>query len=50
MSVVIAYMVLEAATKDLLEAAVKDALRKGWQPIGGVSVSGTMFYQAMAGH
>jgi len=49
MSVIIAYMVLEGSTKELLEAAVKDALRKGWQPIGGVSVSGDKFYQAMAG-
>ena len=50
MPVVIAYMVLEGATKELLEAAVKDAIRKGWQPLGGVSVSGNIFYQAMAGH
>jgi hypothetical protein len=50
MSVVIAYMVLEGASRQELEAAVKDALRKGWQPIGGVAVSGGMFYQAMAGH
>jgi hypothetical protein len=50
MPVVIAYMVLEGATKELLEAAVKEAIRKGWQPIGGIAVSGAMFYQAMAGH
>jgi len=50
MSVVIAYMVLEGATRELLEAAVKDAIRKGWQPIGGIAVSGSMFYQAMGGH
>jgi hypothetical protein len=50
MSVVIAYMVLEADSKQELEIAVKDALRKGWQPIGGISVSEGKFYQAMAGH
>jgi hypothetical protein len=50
MSVVIAYMVLEGTTKQELEAAVKDAIRKGWQPIGGLAVSGNTFYQAMAGH
>ena len=50
MSVVIAYMVLEGASRQELEAAVKDAIRKGWQPLGGVAVSAGMFYQAMAGH
>lgn len=49
MSVVIAYMVIEAGTRQELETAVKDALRKGWQPLGGVSVSDGKFYQAMAG-
>jgi hypothetical protein len=50
MSVVIAYSVLEGATKELLEAAVKDAIRKGWQPIGGIAVSNGVFYQAMGGY
>jgi hypothetical protein len=49
MPVVIAYMVLEAASKKELEAAVKDAIRKGWQPMGGVAVSANLFYQAMVG-
>lgn len=50
MSVVIAYIVLEAASRELLEVAVKDSLRKGWQPIGGVAIQGNVFYQAMVGH
>jgi len=49
MAVVIAYMVIEAASREELESAVKDALRKGWQPLGGVSVSDGKFFQAMAG-
>jgi hypothetical protein len=49
MQVVIAYMVLEGASKQELETAVKEAIRKGWQPIGGVAVSGNMLYQAMVG-
>ena len=49
MAVVIAYMVLEAASRLELETAVKDALRKGWQPMGGIAVSGGVFYQAMVG-
>lgn len=49
MSVVIAYMVLEAASRQELESAVKDALRKGWQPMGGIAVSAGVFYQTMVG-
>jgi hypothetical protein len=47
---VIAYSVLEGATKELLEAAVKEYIRKGWQPIGGIAVSGGIFFQAMVGY
>ena len=50
MPVVIAYSILEAASRVQLETLVKEAISKGWQPVGGVSVSGGMFYQAMAGH
>jgi hypothetical protein len=49
MSVVIAYMLLEAESREQLETVVKDAIRKGWQPQGGVSVSNGIFYQAMVG-
>ena len=50
MAVVIAYSVLEAESKKQLEKLVSEAISKGWQPIGGVAVSGGMFYQAMGGH
>ena len=50
MMVVVAYVILEGETKTQLETLVKEYISKGWQPIGGVSVSGGHFYQAMAGH
>ncbi len=50
MSVVVAYIVLEAASKQQLEVLVKESISRGWQPLGGVAVSGFMFYQAMAGN
>jgi len=50
MSVVIAYKILEAPTAALLETAVKEALGKGWQPIGGIAIANGIFYQAVAGH
>jgi len=43
-------MILEAETKKQLEALVKEAIGKGWQPLGGVSSNGSLFYQAMAGY
>ncbi|MGD0801377.1 MAG: DUF1737 domain-containing protein [Terracidiphilus sp.] len=50
MPVIIAYSILQGASIQQLETLVKDAISKGWQPIGGVAVSGGVFYQAMAGH
>jgi hypothetical protein len=50
MSVIIAYSILQAASVQQLEALVKDAISKGWQPVGGVAVSGGVFYQTMVGH
>jgi protein involved in ribonucleotide reduction len=50
MTVLIAYTILQGTTKEQLEALVREAIGKGWQPIGGVAVSGNVFYQAMAGH
>ena len=50
MPVVIAYKVLEAETKAELEAAVREAIGKGWQPVGGLAVNNGRFYQAVAGH
>jgi hypothetical protein len=50
MPVLIAYTILEGSTKEQLEALVREAIGKGWQPIGGVAISGKVFYQAMAGH
>jgi len=50
MPVLIAYAILQGTTKEQLEALVREAIGKGWQPIGGVAVSGNVFYQAMAGH
>jgi hypothetical protein len=49
MSIVIAYIVVEAPSRKQLEAAVKEAIGKGWQPVGGVAVSGGVFYQALTG-
>jgi len=46
---VVAYKILEGATKAQLEELVKVAISKGWQPLGGVSVAGNLFYQAMVG-
>jgi hypothetical protein len=50
MPVLIANTILQGTTKEKLEALVREAIGKGWQPIGGVAVSGKVFYQAMAGH
>ncbi|MDR3724430.1 MAG: DUF1737 domain-containing protein [Terracidiphilus sp.] len=49
LSVVIAYKVLEARTREDLEKAVYEALGQGWQPLGGVAISDGMFYQAIVG-
>jgi hypothetical protein len=46
---IVAYMILEGATKAQLEEEVKVAISKGWQPLGGISVAGNSFYQAMVG-
>ena len=46
---VVAYKILEGATKAQLEELVKVAISKGWQPLGGVSVAKDVFYQAMVG-
>jgi hypothetical protein len=50
MAVIVAYKVLEGASKKDLEAAVKEAIKQGWQPLGGVAISNEIFYQAMGGH
>jgi hypothetical protein len=50
MPVIIAYMVLEASSKQELEEKVLEAIGKGWQPGGGVAVANGRFYQAMVGH
>ena len=50
MLVVIAYRVLEAGSREELETIVREAIGKGWQPLGGVSVCSGRFYQAMSGH
>jgi len=49
MSVVVAYTVLEASSKEKLEVLVMEFISKGWQPLGGVAIAGLSFYQAMAG-
>jgi hypothetical protein len=50
MPVIIAYMVLEAGSREELENLVKEAIGKGWQPEGGLAVANGRFYQAMVGH
>ena len=50
MSVVVAYKILEGATVKQLEALVADAIKNGWQPVGGVAISGTTLYQVVVGY
>ena len=50
MPIIVAYKILVGDSMQALEAAVKEAIKQGWQPIGGVAVNGSMFYQAIAGH
>jgi len=49
MSIVIAYKVLEATTREALEIAVREAISQGWQPQGGLSIHGGIFYQVVVG-
>lgn len=49
MAVVMAYKVLEASSREELEALVKDAIGRGWQPQGGLAINDGRFYQAMIG-
>lgn len=49
MSVVIAYKILEAPTREQLETLVKQAIGQGWQPTGGLAVANGTFYQAVVG-
>ena len=48
-SVVIAYRIVEAATREALEAALAEALKEGWQPLGGLAISNGIFYQTLVG-
>jgi hypothetical protein len=48
-AVVIAYKVLEATTRQALEEAVREAISQGWQPLGSLTISGGIFYQAVVG-
>lgn len=48
-SVVIAYKVLEATTRQALEEAMREALSQGWQPLGGLAIANGVFYQAIVG-
>jgi hypothetical protein len=49
MSVVIAYRILEATTREAMEEAVRESLSKGWQPLGGLTIAAGVFYQTMVG-
>lgn len=49
MSVIIAYKVIEAATREALEEAMREALSQGWQPLGGICITNGVFYQAIVG-
>jgi hypothetical protein len=49
MTQIVAYVILHGTTIKQLEEAVKEHISKGWQPLGGLAVSGTDFYQAMVG-
>jgi hypothetical protein len=41
------YKIIEANTLSLLQEFVNDHLRNGWEPVGGVSVGGGKFLQAI---
>lgn len=41
------YKVVERSSPDALGTAVTDALRAGWQPVGGVSVNDGRYFQAI---
>ena len=49
MSIVVSYSILRAASPKDLEDKVKEAIKRGWQPLGGLAVNNGEFFQAMAG-
>ena len=49
MSIVVSYSILKAPSPKDLEDKVKEAIKRGWQPLGGIAVSNGEFFQAMAG-
>lgn len=49
MSIVVSYSILKATSPKDLEDKVKEAIKRGWQPLGGLAVNNGEFFQAMAG-
>ncbi len=49
MSIVVSYSILKAPSPKDLEDKVKEAIKRGWQPLGGLAVSNGEFFQAVAG-
>jgi len=41
------YMVVTDVEYLMFLARITDLIREGWEPLGGVSVTGNCFYQAM---
>ena len=41
------YNLVERSSPEALAVAVTDALRAGWQPVGGVSVNDGRYFQAI---
>jgi hypothetical protein len=49
MQIVVSYSILKATSPKDLEDKVKEAIKRGWQPLGGLAVNNGEFFQAMAG-
>lgn len=47
MSLITDYVIIEEAYTSSLETVVKQAMKDGWQPLGGPTHMRTMWHQAM---
>jgi hypothetical protein len=47
MKKILKYRVLTARSQKQLEVAVNDAIQEGWQPLGGISIGGLDWLQAI---
>jgi hypothetical protein len=44
---IVDYQILETITIEKMEVFVRDYIREGWEPIGGISCDGDWYQQAM---